>query len=129
MGSPPPNREVAPRAPQAAGGSLQLLNQTPNLQEKHFNRNVNLIHTINIIQLFENSSRLTHGVTSVSPALCAILLPVAGVILPLFVPNNKGTLLHQIAFHTPPINSVVPPFLRIQSDKLTTTSQLVHKLG
>ena len=97
------------------------LKQGVLLQVKYFNLNVKLRYTISIIQFFENPSRL--------PLTCSISSPVAGVILPLFVPNDRAASLHQVAFYTSSINSVVPLSPRIQSDKLTTTFQFVHKLG
>jgi len=61
--------------------------------------------------------------------LFTILLPVAGVTVLLFIPNDKAVALHQVAFYTSLINFIVSLFLWIQFDKLTTTFQFVHKLG
>ena len=97
------------------------LKQGALLQVKYSNLNVKLRYTISIIQFFENPSWL--------PLTCSILSPVAGVILLLFVPNDRAASLHQVAFYTSLTNFVVSLFSWIQFDKLTTTFQFVHKLG
>jgi hypothetical protein len=43
--------------------------------------------------------------------LFTILLPVAGVTVLLFIPNDKAVALHQAASHTSSINFIVSLFL------------------
>jgi proton-translocating NADH-quinone oxidoreductase chain M len=54
---------------------------------------------------------------------------VAGILLLLFISDNRQGPALSIAFYTPLATFLASIFLWIQSDKLTTTPQLVHKLG